>query len=422
MKHFDVDVVVIGAGLAGLNCARTLTRAGRSVVVLDAADDVGGRVRTDVVDGVRHDRGFQVLLTGYPELANNVDLDALALRYFSPGVTIRHDGRFTRVADPTREPLAAPWALRVATPSDAAKLLRWRHHLLASSGPDLARAPQVTTQELLATKGFSDRLVNTFLRPFLAGTFFDPDLQTSSRFTELVFRAFFRGRVAVPARGMQALPEQLAADLPGGNVLLHTRVTGLEGTKVSAVAAGPLAPASAVSAGTVVVATDAPAAEELVGHRMAINTADRAVTTFNYLADRAPTGHPDLILAADDYGPVATVAVMTNVARSYAPDGRHLVSVSMLGIPAGDDHDIDRLVRTQLAGWWGAQVNDWRLARTNRIVHAQPRMAPEDLDTLRRPIRIDDQTFVCGDHRDTASLQGALVSGRRTAEEILATT
>lgn len=419
MKKFDVDVVVIGAGLAGLNCARTLSQADKSVVVLDAADGVGGRVRTDVVDGVRHDRGFQVLLTGYPELAANVDLDALALRSFSPGVTIRHDGRFTRLADPTRSPLAAPWALRVASPGDAARLLRWRHHLLSSTGEELATAPQVTTRQLLAAKGFSQRLVTMFFRPFLTGTFFDPEMTTSSRFTELVFRAFFRGRVAVPARGMQALPDQLANDLPGASVLLHTKVTEVDGARVSAVATGPLAPASMVSAGTVVVATDAPAAHELLGTRVAIHTIDRAATTFNYLADRPPTEHPDLVLAADDIGPVATVAVMTNVAPSYAPPGSHLVSVSMQGVPAGDDHDVDRLVRTQLGGWWGSQVNDWELARTNRILHAQPRMDPDDLASMRRPVQVDDRTWLCGDHRDTASLQGALVSGRRTAEGIL---
>ncbi len=422
MNEHDVDVVVIGAGMAGLTCARALVAAGKSVVVIEASDGVGGRVRTDVVDGVRFDRGFQVMLTGYPELAHNVDLDALAPQRFSSGVTVRHDGKLTRIADPTRQPFAAPWSLRIATPADSVKLLQWRRRLVATPGPELATAPQVTTAALLADLGFSDGLVNQFFRPFLAGTFFDPELRTSSRFTELVFRSFFRGDVAVPAHGMQALPEQLAATLPAGTILLDTRVDQVDGTHITATATGPRAPASSVKADAVVVATDAPNARNLVGDRIPIQTMDRAATTFQYLADQAPISQPDLILAADDIGPVTTVAVMTNVAPDYAPDGTHLISVSMPGIPAGEDVEIDRLVRTQLGGWWGAQVSRWELARVDRIRHAQPRMEPEDLPTLRRPVRVDDRTWVCGDHRDTASLQGAMVSGRRTAEDIIAST
>lgn len=419
MKRYDVDVVVIGAGLAGLNCARTLVAAGRSVVVIEASDGVGGRVRTDVVDGVRFDRGFQVMLTGYPELAANVDLDALAPQRFSPGVTVRHDGSFTRVADPTREPFAAPWSLRIATPRDAARLLAWRRHLLKGNGSRLATAEQTSAAQLLADRGFSQGLVERFFRPFLSGTFFDPEMTTSSRFMEVVFRSFFRGDVAVPARGMQALPEQLAADLPGGTILLNTRVNSIDGTRIAATATGPLAPASAVKAEAVVVATDAPSARALLGDRIPLQMMDRAGTTFQYLADAAPIPQPDLVLAADDVGPVTTVAVMTNVAPSYAPPGTHLISVSMTGIPAGDDADVDRLVRTQLGGWWGSQVSRWELARVDRILHAQPRMDPEDLPTLRRPVRVDDRTWVCGDHRDTASLQGAMVSGRRAAQDII---
>lgn len=419
MDHHDVDVVVIGAGMAGLACARTLVAAGKSVVVIEAGDGVGGRVRTDVVDGVRFDRGFQVMLTGYPEFAHNVDLEALDLQPFSSGVTVRHDGKFTRVADPTRAPLAAPWSLRIASPSDSVRLLRWRHRLVTTPGPELATGPQTTTAALLRELGFSDRLVEQFFRPFLSGTFFDPELRTSSRFTELVFRSFFRGDVAVPALGMQALPDQLAADLPAGSILLDTHVNRVDGTRISATATGPAAPAASVKADAVVVATDAPNARHLVGDRIPIQTTDRAGTTFQYLADQAPISQPDLVLAADDIGPATTVAVMTNVAPTYAPDGTHLISVSMPGIPAGEDADVDRLVRTQLAGWWGAQVGRWELARVDRIHHAQPRMDPQDLPSLRRPVRVDDRTWVCGDHRDTASLQGAMVSGRRTGEDII---
>ena len=223
----DVDVAVVGAGLAGLSCARALHRAGRRVVVLEASDAVGGRVRTDEVDGFRLDRGFQVMLTGYPELRANVDLDALDLRAFSPGVTVRRGGRFRRLADPTREPSSALGALGVATPLDGARLLAWRHHVLSTPGNELATAPQSTTAELLEGRGFSRELREAFFRPFLAGTFFDDAMSTSSRLTELVFRSFFRGDVAVPAHGMQRLPDQLASELPDDAVRLSSPVDAI---------------------------------------------------------------------------------------------------------------------------------------------------------------------------------------------------
>ena len=263
----QVDVAVVGAGLAGLMCARTLAAAGREVVVLEASHGVGGRVRTDEVDGHRLDRGFQVLLTAYPAVRAHLDLDALDLRAFSPGVTIRRGGRFVRLADPRREPTSALEALRVATPRDAVALLRWRHRLLTSTGPAVAAAPQQPTADLLAELGISERLQESFFRPFLAGTFLDPEMTTSSRFTSLVFRTFFRGEVAVPATGMQALPNQLAAGLPTGTVHLDTEVVGIDGD-------GVRTPDGHVAADHVVVATDAPAAAALLAAHVAPPSTD----------------------------------------------------------------------------------------------------------------------------------------------------
>lgn len=406
------DVVIVGAGLAGLNCARHLVRAGRSVAVVEADDGVGGRVRTDVVDGFLLDRGFQVLLTHYPELQADIDLDALALQPFSPGVTVRRDGRFVRLADPTREPLSAPRALRLASPLDGLRLVTWRRRVMERAGELLATDPQVPVADLLDDRGFSDDLVEGFFRPFVAGTFFDDELATSSRFVELVFRSFFRGRVTVPSGGMQRLPEQVAAALPDDALSLTSEVVEVGPGRVRT---GD----QEFTGDHVVVATSAPVAARLLGDRAKVSTAGRGGVTLYYAADASPIGGPHLVLDGDG-GPVTTVAVMSDVAPAYAPAGRHLVSVSVTGVPDLDDAALDRLVRSQLRGWWGGVVGDWDLVRVDSIPYAQPRMDPPDLTTLRRPVRVDDTTWMCGDHRDTASLQGALVSGRRTAQELLA--
>jgi phytoene dehydrogenase-like protein len=411
-----VDVAIVGAGLAGLTCARRLTEAGREVVVLEAGLDVGGRVRTDLVDGYRLDRGFQVLLTGYPAAQRWFDLPALDLRAFSPGVLIRHAGRFRRLADPFQAPVAGLTSAfsPVATIRDGVRLLAWRRSVTAPAGPTVAARPQVPTRQLVRARGFSPAITASFFRPFLAGTFFDPGMSTSSRVTELVFRSFFRGEVAVPAFGMQQLPTQLAARLPPSTVRLGARVTQVRDGEVA------VADGGTVRAGHVVVATEAPAAVALLGPRFPGSPAPgRGTTTLWYGAARSPVGGPDLVLDADGGGWVNNLAVMSDVAMPYAPAGRSLVSVSVVGVPPLADDALDRAVREQLTGWYDEQVAGWDLLRVDRIAYAQPRQDVADLPTLAREVRVGEHLWVCGDHRDTGSIQGALVSGRRTADAIL---
>jgi hypothetical protein len=239
-------------------------------------------------------------------------------------------------------------------------------------------------------------------------------MTTSSRVTELVFRSFFRGAVAVPALGMQQLPAQLEARLPAGTVRTGARVTAVREGEVQLADGDPL------RAEHVVVATEGPAAAALLGDRLRDRPAPgRGSVTRYYAAPASPVGGPHLVLGADDDGPVTTLAVLSDVAGPYAPAGSALVSVSTAGLPEGSETDHDRRVRRQLRGWYGAQVDGWRGLATYRIPYAQPRQDVTDLPRLAREVRVGVRTWVCGDHRDTGSIQGALVSGRRCAAEVL---
>lgn len=410
------SVAVVGAGLAGLACARRLQAAGRDVVVLEASDGVGGRVRTDRVDGFQLDRGFQVLLTGYPAARAQLDLDGLQLQAFRPGVVIQMESSASRLADPFREPGAVASGLTSSALhlSDAMRLMALRASVQLPGGQAVAGRSQTTTRARLDQRGFSRTVRERFFRPFLAGVFFDEGLSTSSRMFELVFRSFFRGDVAVPAAGMGAISEQLAGRLAPGTVRLACPVLAVGPGSVG------LADGEQLDVAEVVVATEGPAALTLLGTDRLRVAPGRGTTTLWWRAPVSPVGAADLVLDGRGTGPVNNLAVLSDVAATYAPDGQHLVAGSVVGVPDEGDGELDAAARRQLRGWYGAQVDEWELLRTDRIPWAQPRQDPSDLPSLRRPVAVGDGLWVCGDHRDTASIQGALVSGRRTAEAILA--
>ena len=392
--------------MAGLVAARTLQAAGRSVRVLEASDGVGGRVRTDIVEGHRLDRGFQVLLTDYPELPRHLDLAALDLRAFEPGALVRRGGRFHPVVDPFRRPgLVLRTALApIGSPLDKARMALLRRRLLAADPRELLRGPDVPTGGALAEAGFSARMVEAFFEPLVGGIQLDPGLGDSRRMFDVIFRALARGDSAVPAAGMGAIPDQLAAGLAEGTVELGSPVASVAAGVVSTVAG------QSIEAGAVVVATDGPTAARL----LALPTVgSKSASCVWFSAPEAPTDTRLIVL--DGAGPARNVAIMSNVAATYAPVGRSLIAAA---VPGAADDSLEPAVRAQLRGWWGAGVDAWEHLRTDVIPHGQPTQAPPFHP--RQRVALGEGMYVCGDHRDTASIQGAMFSGRRCAEAILA--
>ncbi len=401
-------MVVVGAGLAGLAAARALHRAGRDVLVLEASDGVGGRVRTDEVDGHKLDRGFQVLLTAYPELDRQFDVDALRLRRFEPGGLVWLGDRFHLLGDPLRRPrtLASSATAPIGSLLDKARILRQRVRLTSTSAPDLLRGNDIPTIDALHGEGFSDEMIETFFRPLVGGIQLDPSLSTSRRMFDVVLKSLLTGDAAVPANGMGAIPAQLAEGLPPDAIRLHSRVTHVEPGAVS------VAGNRRVEAERVVVATEGPAAAKLLN----IGPVESNPATCVWFAAQAPpTCNRFIVLDGTGRGPALNVAVMSEVAPSYAPEGSSVIAAACPGVY---DPDAEPAVRRQLRGIWGSDVDRWRHLRTDTIAHGQPDQRPPFSPKQR--IALGDGLFVCGDHRDTGSIQGALYSGRRCGEAVAA--
>ncbi|MGH8931491.1 MAG: NAD(P)/FAD-dependent oxidoreductase [Egibacteraceae bacterium] len=407
-------MIIVGAGLAGLCCAVRLSERGRRPLVLEASDDVGGRVRTDRVDGFQLDRGFQVLLTAYPEARRLLDYEALELQPFSPGVLVWRGTGFEALADPFRAPEQALRSLTsgVGGWGDKLRLARLRLTLSRSSPAQLRGRPDVSTISELRALGFGNGIIESFFRPFLGSVFFDRRLETSSRMFAFVMRSFFGGSTAVPAAGMGAIPRQLAAWLPADAV--RTRCAAVEVGEGTVRLEG----GDELTAEIVVVATEAPVAASLVPTLGPARS--RGAVTMYFAAPEPPTREPTLMLDGARSGPADLVAVLSNVAGSYAPPGQALVAVALAGGSAAGDASLEAAIRRQLTGWFGSQVSAWSRIGLYRIAHALPdQTAPAP---LARRVRFGDRLFICGDHRDTPSIQGAMVSGRRTADTITAAT
>lgn len=410
------DTIVVGAGLAGLTCAKRLAEAGKRVALLEASDAVGGRVRTDEVEGFKLDRGFQVYNPAYPDAAAELDHAALDLRPYEPGALVRFEGRFHRLSDPWRRPLSA-WATATsaaASLGDKLRIARLRSKLASDRSLDAIAREEVTTIAALEHFGFSPTIIDRFFRPFLGGVFLESELRTSSRMFEYVFRLFGEGDVSLPAAGMQAISEQLAAKLPADVLRLNSPVESITDD------GGVLVGDQRLQAKLVVLATDGPAADRLLGHDPPAKPW-RAVTCVYFAAAAPPIGEPILLLSGEGptAGPINNLSVPSQVAPSYAPDGQSLVSATVLGDPSQSDDDLVESIRHQAREWFGKQVAGWRLLRVCRVRHALPDQTPPHYQTIEKSVRARQRVFVCGDRFDTASINGAIRSGRRTAEAAL---
>ena len=396
---------MVGGGLAGLLCARELQRRGYDTRVLEAGDAPGGRVRTDRVDGFRCDRGFQLLNPAYPAVRRHVDVPALALRRFDRGVQALTDDGLATLADPLRHPALLAPTLRSGylRPGELARLGAW---LAPALGPvdRLLAGPDATLDALLDHAGVDGRLRREVLEPFLTGVLAEDDAATSSTFVRLLLRSFLRATPGIPAGGMQALPDQLARRV---TITTGVRVSGVRRVAGGIEVCGDLD----LRSRAVVVATDPSCAAGLLDlPRPAIG----GLRTWWFAVEEAPTG--SALLRVDGRGrgagPVVNTVVVSNAAPSYAPTGRHLVqATTLLPTDAGEQE-----VRRHLTALWGVPTDGWAVVRCHDVPHALPRMPPPL--QVRRPVDLGEGLFVAGDHRDTSSIQGALISGARAAAAV----
>ncbi len=419
-------IVVVGAGLAGLTCAKILAERGQRVLVLEAADQVGGRVRTDFhEDGFRLDRGFQVLFTAYAA-TRHLDFEKLKQRVFEPGAVLVKNGKKYEIADPLRDPShLLPGVLNpLISPADKLRTLRLVAQVTRLStreifaGMGQPGGKDETTAAYLRRLGFSDKgFIDSFIRPFYGGIFLDRTLHTSARMFQFTFKMLAEGNIVLPAEGIQSIPEQLASALPEGAVRFHARVSEIlvNNNRVTGVR---LANGEQIEAEQVVLATESKVAEKFV-HK-SLPTQGVSTVCLYFAGNEQLYKQHKILLNTAPHAYVNNAVLLTNIAPTYAPPRKHLLSVTVLGNPAEDDEQIAQRSLKEMADWFPhAHLDSWQLLAVYRIPFAQFAQPPGVFDTLPGTSTSVEGLYLAGEYTQSSSIQGAMHSGEYAAKEVL---
>lgn len=406
-------VVIVGAGLSGLTAAKVLQEQGIEVLMLEASDDVGGRVRTDEVDGFLLDRGFQVFLNSYPEAKSLLDFSELRLCPFEPGSLVWLGDQFHSLVDPWRRPsqLFQTAFSPVGTLADKVRIALLRNRVSRGSVESLFEGIDQSSLEMLQRAGFSNKMIDRFLRPFFGGVFLEQELETSSRMFCFLFRMFSHGDATLPAYGMGAIAKQIASALPADRIRLHAPVQQIDGNAVT------LFSGEVVAGSRVILALDQHHAAKLIPE-LANQRKARSATTLYFAAEKSPCQKSMLMLNGTGQGVINHLCVPSDVAPAYAPDGQSLISVSVLkqGV---DPESLPAAVIDEAATMFGTEAKKWRHLRTDRITRALPNQSSPSFDPPSKPAHLSGDLYVCGDYRTNGSINGAMQSGRLAAEAVV---
>ncbi|MGB2129463.1 MAG: NAD(P)/FAD-dependent oxidoreductase [Flavobacteriaceae bacterium] len=407
----EKEVIIIGGGIAGLSAAVTLQNKGINFQLLESSDRVGGRIKTDIIDGFRLDHGFQVLLTAYPEAKQLLDYDALNLKAFAPGSLLLYkNGKKDVLGDPFRDfsTFFPTLFSKAGTTKDKMKVLQLKNRLSAMSVEAIFQQKEMSTKQVLSKEyGFSQQIISQFFTPFFSGIFLEKNLSTSRRMFDFVFKMFGEADTAVPNLGMEEIPKQLKASLPNKAIRTSAKVVKVERQEVH------LSDGSTYSAPHIIVATEA---TSLVGELTKVKKRFESTQHMHFVTKNLPIQKKMIALNTASKRLVNNLCVIDKIAPAYSSNGQHLVSMSIVGNQKLTGIALEQAIKKEMTPHFGTAVADWELLHKRTVKYALPNQKNVRNQLKKGSLEIQKGLYVAGDHQLNGSINAAMKAGREAGE------
>lgn len=409
MNRKEYNINIIGGGVAGLIAAKTLESAGYEPTIIEATDRVGGRVKTDIVNGYQLDHGFQVLLNAYPYAKKHLDFKALELQTFKPGATIFKDKKVETIGDPLRDFrfLIGTLTASVGTLSDKLKILKLNRALKKKSLEAIFREEETTTLAYLQSKGFSNKIISNFFKPFFSGIFLESELRTSSRMFEFVYKMFGDGLAVVPAGGIEEISKQLKSQLKTTKFIFNKKVKQVNDFSIE------LEDKTLIDTHYTIIAT---APEAFVTNLNNQKQNWKSCYNLYFEVNTKTLKQPIIGLIANEDAVINNIFFCNSVATK-AKGNAELLSVTVVKDPKLTEADLVKRVEAELNTYCGIKVKTF--LKCYAINKALPDLENLHYDISPTETQLKPTIFLAGDQLLNGSLNAAMISGERAAEGVI---
>jgi protoporphyrinogen oxidase len=407
----DYDVIIVGAGLSGLAAALKLEKAGMRYLLLEKEDRVGGKLKTDKVDGFILDRGFQTVYTAYPELSQIVDFNDLNMRFFNEGTYIMKDGKSEIFANPLKHPSQFLRILKskVALPWDYFRLLKLRFNLRNLTETEIFDKYEAKSSTVWRKRYFSKRIIQNVLQPLFSGIFLEDDMITSRRSFEFFYQMMNKGRTGFPALGMEEIPKHIEKQLDPENIRRNAEVKRVDDQQIT------LSNGETITGEQIIVTVPAPVAKEILDNS---TRSEYHSTTCLYFKSPKHHGNSKMVFTnANKVKLVNNVAIISNVAPERAPVGYQLIQCSINGLSTAEDETLVKEVVKELAPYF--RTHHWEFIKSYRIQDALPDQTSVLGTITRQQNKAGDHLWLTGDYFMYGSSNAAVKGGRLIADFVL---